>query len=82
MPITVDIVGVGPVEFPDGMSKDAMESALKRLPAPNKVPPTAVVPSNQSNYVTGDVPSVVGEYVRPQVNAPEPKTSMMTKFRL
>lgn len=81
MPITVDIVGVGPVEFPDGMSKDAMESALKRLPAPNKVPPTAVVPSNQSNYVTGDVPSVVGEYVRPQVNAPEPKTSMMDKIQ-
>ena len=81
MPITVDIVGVGPVEFPDGMSKDAMESALKRLPAPNKVPPTAVVPSNQSNYVTGDVPSVVGEYVRPQVNTPEPKTSMMDKIQ-
>ena len=81
MPITVDIVGVGPVEFPDGMSKDAMESALKRLPAPNKVPPTAVVPSNQSNYVTGDVPSVVGEYVRPQVNAPEPKTSLMDKVQ-
>ena len=81
MPITVDIVGVGPVEFPDGMSKDAMESALKRLPAPNKVPPTAVVPSNQSNYVTGDVPSVVGEYVRPQVNQPEPKTSMMDKIQ-
>lgn len=81
MPITVDIVGVGPVEFPDGMSKDAMESALKKLPAPNKVPPTAVVPSNQSNYVTGDVPSVVGEYVRPQVNQPEPKTSMMDKIQ-
>ena len=81
MPITVDIVGVGPVEFPDGMSKDAMESALKRLPAPNKVPPTAVVPSNQSNYVTGDVPSVVGQYVRPQVNVPEPKTSLMDKVQ-
>ena len=81
MPITVDIVGVGPVEFPDGMSKDAMESALKRLPAPNKVPSTAVVPSNQSNYVTGDVPSVVGEYARPQVNTPEPKTSLMDKVQ-
>jgi len=81
MTITVDIVGVGPVEFPDGMSKEAMESALKKLPAPNRVSPTTVVPSNQSNYVTGDVPSVVGQYVRPTVNQPEPTTSMMDKVK-
>jgi hypothetical protein len=81
MTITVDIVGVGPVEFPDGMSKEAMESALKKLPAPKQVPPTAVVPSNQSNYVTGDVPSVVGQYARPQINQPEPTTSMMDKVK-
>jgi hypothetical protein len=81
MTITVDIVGVGPVEFPDGMSKEAMESALQKLPAPNKVPPTAVVPSNKSNYVTGDVPSVVGQYARPTINQPEPTTSMMDKVK-
>ena len=81
MSITVDIVGVGPVEFPDGMSKEAMESALQKLPAPSKVPPTAVVPSNQSNYVTGDVPSVVGQYARPTINQPEPTTSMMDKVK-
>jgi hypothetical protein len=82
MAITVDIVGVGPVEFPDGMSKEAMESALKKLPSPTKAPPpTAVVPSNQSNYVTGDVPSVVGQYVRPTINQPEPQTSMMDKVK-
>jgi hypothetical protein len=82
MPITVDIVGVGPVEFPDGMSKEAMESALKRLPAPNKAPPpTTVVPSNQSNYVVGDVPSVVGQYVEPKVNAPEPKIPMIDRVQ-
>ena len=81
MSITVDIVGVGPVEFPDGMSKEAMESALQKLPAPSKVPPTAVVPSNQSNYVTGDVPSLVGQYARPQINQPEPQTSMIDKVK-
>jgi hypothetical protein len=81
MTIIVDIVGVGPVEFPDGMSKEAMEAALKKLPSPKQVPPTAVVPSNQSNYVTGDVPSVVGEFVRPTINQPEPKTSMMDKVK-
>jgi hypothetical protein len=81
MAITVDIVGVGPVEFPDGMSKEAMEAALKRLPSPKQVPPTAVVPSNQSNYVVGDVPSVVGEFVRPTINQPAPQTSMMDKVK-
>lgn len=82
MTITVDIVGVGPVEFPDGMSKEAMEIALKKLPSPTKAPPpTTVVPSNQSNYVTGDVPSVVGEYVRPTINQPEPRVSMMDKVK-
>jgi len=82
MTITVDIVGVGPVEFPDGMSKEAMESALQKLPSPTKAPPpTTLVPSNQSNYVTGDVPSVVGQYARPTINQPEPTTSMMDKVK-
>jgi hypothetical protein len=82
MAITVDIVGVGPVEFPDGMSKEAMEAALQKLPSPTKAPPpTTLVPSNQSNYVTGDVPSVVGQYARPTINQPEPTTSMMDKVK-
>lgn len=83
MPITVDIVGVGPVEFPDGMSKEAMESALKRIPSPTKAPPpTAVVPSERRNYVVGDVPSVIGEYVEPRVNAPEPSVPLMDKVKV
>lgn len=82
MAITVDIVGVGPVEFPDGMSKEAMEAALRRLPSPTKAPPpTTLVPSNQSNYVVGDVPSVVGEFSRPTINQPQPTTSMMDKVK-
>jgi uncharacterized protein YoaH (UPF0181 family) len=40
----VEIIGVGPVEFPDGMSKDEMAAALKKLPKPTQpVPPTQVV---------------------------------------
>lgn len=39
----VEIIGVGPVEFPDGMSKDEMASALKKLPKPTQpAPPTQV----------------------------------------
>jgi hypothetical protein len=32
MPQIVEIVGIGPVEFPDGMSKEEMAEALKKLP--------------------------------------------------
>ena len=32
MPQIVDVVGVGKVEFPDGMSKEDMAAALSQLP--------------------------------------------------
>jgi hypothetical protein len=34
MPQRVDVIGIGPVEFPDGMSKDEMAAALSQLPQP------------------------------------------------
>ena len=36
MPQIVEVVGVGNVEFPDGMSKEAMASALSKLPKPKQ----------------------------------------------
>lgn len=40
MPITVNVLGRGPVTFPDGMSKAAMEAALRQLPpVPDAVAP-------------------------------------------
>ena len=39
---TVDVIGYGPVTFPDGMSKDDMAAALKQLPA--KKEQTTVMP--------------------------------------
>ena len=43
---TVDVIGYGPVTFPDGMSKDDMAAALKQLPAKKDQAPvqTAQVP--------------------------------------
>jgi hypothetical protein len=34
MPQRVDVIGIGPVEFPDGMSKEEMAAALSQLPQP------------------------------------------------
>ena len=38
----VEIIGVGPVEFPDGMSKDEMAAALKKLTKPTTTQPESV----------------------------------------
>lgn len=53
MPQTVDVIGYGPVTFPDGMSKDDMAAALKQLPAkkeqttvmPEQVPVASTTPA-------------------------------------
>lgn len=60
---TVDVIGYGPVTFPDGMSKDDMAAALKQLPAkkeqttvmPEQVPtttPTTPLPASAPQSVT------------------------------
>ena len=41
MPQIVDVIGVGAVEFPDGMSKEEMATALSKLPSAPKEQPTA-----------------------------------------
>ena len=53
MPQTVNVIGYGPVTFPDGMSKDDMAAALKQLPAkkeqttvmPEQVPVASTTPA-------------------------------------
>jgi hypothetical protein len=66
MPI-IDVVGIGPVELPDGMSREQMAAALNKLPKP-KFQPTE---QNRGNVINTDVPTLVGE--RPNaVNAQPP----------
>ena len=38
MPQIVEVLGVGPVSFPDGMSREDIAAALKQLPAPAAAP--------------------------------------------
>ena len=52
----VEVIGVGNVEFPDGMSKEAIGLALKKLPKPSFTP----TPENRGNIINSDVPTVVG----------------------
>jgi hypothetical protein len=62
----VEVLGVGNIEFPDGMSKEQIGLALQKLPQP-RFAPTA---QNQGNIINTDVPSVVGS--RPNAVNPQP----------
>jgi len=46
----VEIVGVGPVEFPDGMSKEAMAAALQKLPQAQQNAPQAAPAKPETPY--------------------------------
>jgi hypothetical protein len=46
----VEIVGVGPVEFPDGMSKEAMAAALQKLPQAQQNAPQAEPAKPETAY--------------------------------
>jgi hypothetical protein len=61
----VEVIGVGNIEFPDGMSKEQIGAALQKLPKP-KFEPTA---QNRGNVINTDVPTVVGS----QPNAVNPQ---------
>jgi hypothetical protein len=52
---TVEIPGVGDVDFPDSMSKEQIVAAIQKLPAPKNIP------QNRGNVINTDVPTVVGE---------------------
>jgi hypothetical protein len=65
MPQIVEVLGVGEVEFPDGMSKEQMTAVLNKIPKP-KFEPTA---QNRGNVINTDVPTVVGS----QANAVNPQ---------
>lgn len=73
MPQIVEIVGIGPVEFPDGMSKEQMAEALKKLPKPN-------APKLGSNIINTDVPTVVSQTPQPEIK-PEPKRTITDKVK-
>jgi hypothetical protein len=67
----VEVIGVGNIEFPDGMSKEAIGQALKKLPK-----------TNAGNVINTDVPTVVGEM--PNAVNPQPTSapvSMMDRVK-
>jgi len=52
---TVEVPGVGDVEFPDGMSKEQIVSAIQKLPMPKGVA------ANKGTPIYGDLPTLPGQ---------------------
>lgn len=75
---TVEVPGVGDVDFPDNMSKEQIVAAIQKLPSIKATP----TPQNRGNVINSDVPTVVGE--RPNAVNPQPvakPTTMMDKVK-
>jgi len=64
----VEVIGVGDVEFPDGMSQGDIAQALKKLPTPKTAP--------TSTTLQPDVPLVASQMPK-QIPVAEPKRGMM-----
>jgi len=66
MPQTVNVIGYGPVTFPDGMSKDEMAAALRKLPP---IPQAAIEAEPQGPSMTEQLGRQVGLATRPMAQA-------------
>ena len=66
MPQTVNVIGYGPVTFPDGMSKEEMSAALRKLPP---IPQAAIEAEPQGPSMTEQLGRQVGLATRPMAQA-------------
>ena len=66
MPQTVNVIGYGPVTFPDGMSKEEMAAALRKLPP---IPQAAIEAETQGPSMTEQLGRQVGLATRPMAQA-------------
>ena len=79
MPQVVNVLGYGPITFPDGMSKEDIAAALKKLPPPAQAMPAPVLPV-QPQTVSGKImASPVGGFVRGMMDIPEAGAQLLTR---
>ena len=66
MPQVVNVIGYGPITFPDGMSKEEMAAALRKLPP---IPQAAIEAEPQGPSMTEQLGRQVGLATRPMAQA-------------
>jgi hypothetical protein len=64
MPQVVNVLGYGPITFPDGMSKEEMAAALKKLPPQTTATPAPVLPVQPQTVGDKIMSSPVGGALR------------------
>jgi hypothetical protein len=72
----VNVLGYGPVTFPDGMSKDEIATALKKLPPIAPAPEAPVQPTTVMGKLAA---SPVGGFVRGMMDIPEAGAQLLTR---
>jgi hypothetical protein len=78
MPQVVNVLGYGPITFPDGMSRDDIAAALKKLPpvAAAQAPVAPVVPQTVGEKIMS---SPVGGALRGMMDIPEAGAQLLTR---
>jgi len=64
MPQVVNVLGYGPITFPDGMSREDIAAALKKLPPPTQAAPAPVAPIQPQTVGDQIMSSPVGGALR------------------
>lgn len=77
MPQVVNVLGYGPITFPDGMSKEEIAAALKKLPPPTV--PTQPINIQQKTVGEKIASSPVGGFIRGMMDIPEAGAQLMTR---
>jgi len=72
----VNVLGYGPITFPDGMSKDEIATALKKLPP---IAPAPAVPAQPTTVMGKLAASPVGGFVRGMMDIPEAGAQLLTR---
>jgi len=79
MPQVVNVLGYGPITFPDGMSREDIAAALKKLPPPTQPAPAQVAPVVPKTVGEKLAASPVGGFVRGMMDIPEAGAQLLTR---
>jgi len=80
MPQVVNVLGYGPVTFPDGMSKEDIAEALKQLPpVAAQQPPAPALPAKPTTVGGKIMASPVGGALRGIMDIPEAGAQLLTR---
>lgn len=79
MPQVVNVLGYGPITFPDGMSREEIAAALKKFPPPTQTAEAQPAPAQPKTVGEKIVSSPVGGFIRGLMDIPEAGAQLLTR---